>query len=363
MGKWDWVNGHDTTRQETTEGVISASYTLNTLVQAGLIGPKRAAGFCTQTGLADFAWRVFWPRAAVKRKRYAEAMARAEGFVVFMHGWDGNHAIWEQIPAQVCVTNPRLVALAPDVNGFGGSPFINDLPAVESCDPAANMAAVERWVELVRLRSSGRATRRPRIITFVGHSMSGATLFHLDESRWRPHEVARLALAPALLVKDTLRKGFYKALGVGIWAGATTDALGWLKTRLAPSIVELLIGASSRAVKEEHTRMFNATPNGVLAQTFYAMGAIPRQVTSRRWEHFDVMLGHKDRLVGVKPMLDLLEELGFTSDQVRVVLGDHYFFSVSRQSRRLHSRNREIVVKKILSLHEACRQGMIDNRE
>ncbi|MBU0704564.1 MAG: hypothetical protein KKC18_11935 [Chloroflexi bacterium] len=57
-------------------------------------------------------------------------------------------------------------------------------------------------------------------------------------------------------------------------------------------------------------------------------------------------------------MLDLLDELGFTSEQVRVLLGDHYLFSVSNQSRRLHLRNREIVVQEILDLHETCRRGM-----
>ena len=160
------------------------------------------------------------------------------------------------------------------------------------------------------------------------------------------------------MVIDALRKSFYKALGVSIWAGSTTNTLEWLKIKLAPSIVEALIGAASRAVKDEHARIFNATPKGVLAQTLFAMGAVPREVKSRRWEHFRVVPGHKDRLVGVKPMLDLLEELGFTSEQVRVVLGDHYLFSVSNQSRQLHLRNREIVVQEILALHETCRRGM-----
>ena len=358
MGKWGWVKEYRTIRKKVTEGVVSASYTLSDLVEAGQISKRRAANFREQTGLADFAWRVFWPKAAFKWRRYGNAMRQAQGFVVFMHGWDGSQAIWEQIPALVCAANPRLVALAPDVNGFGGSPFANELPAVEACDPSANMAAVEQWIELLGLRSSRRATRRQRVITFVGHSMSGAALFYLDESRYRPHEAARLAVAPALLVNDTLRKGFYKALGVGIWAGSTTDALGWLKTRLAPSIVEALIGAASQAVKDEHTRMFNATPNGVLAQTFFAMGAIPHEVKPRSWRHFQVVLGHKDRLVGVKPMLDFLEEVGFTSDQLRVVLGDHYLFSVSNQSRHLHLRNREILIEEILALHDACRRGM-----
>ncbi|MDY6876017.1 MAG: alpha/beta hydrolase [Chloroflexota bacterium] len=354
MSKWDWVRGYKTIRREATEGIVSTGYTLNDLVRADLIGQQRVARFYAQTGLADFAWRVFWLQTAVRRQGYRESMTRARGFVIFLHGWDGNHAIWEQIPALVCAANPRLVALAADVNGFGGSPFADELPAVEACDPSASMAAVEHWIELLGLRSSQRATHRPRIITLVGHSMSGAGLFYLDESHWRRHEVARLAITPALLINDTLRKSFYKALGVGIWAGSTTDTLGWLKTRLAPSIVETLIGAASRAVKAEHVRTFNSISKGVLAQTFFAMGAIPCHVEPRHWRHFCVMLGHRDRLVGITPMLKLLEELGFASGQVRVILGDHYLFSVSNQSRRLHLRNRELVVAEILALHETC---------
>jgi hypothetical protein len=141
---------------------------------------------------------------------------------------------------------------------------------------------------------------------------------------------------------------------MGIWVGSTAEVLGWLKTMLAPVIVDGLIGAASRSVKAEHVRIFNATPKGTLAQTFFAMGAVPHLVNPRRWSRFHVVLGHKDRLVGIVPMLELLDELGFTSDQVRVVLGDHYLFSVSRQSRRLHLRNQGIVVEEILALHEGC---------
>ena len=358
MGRWDWTTGHQSLRHEATEGVVSTTYTLNQLVQDGLIGQEEADGFGGETGLADFAWRVFWPQASLKGREYPEAMGQAQGVVVFMHGWDGSNVIWEQIPAMVCAANPRLVALVPDVNGFSGSPFVEELPPIKACDPAADMAAVERWIEILGLRSSQRATRRLRVVTLVGHSMSGAALFYLDEARWRPHEVGRVAVAPALLINDGMRKSFYKALGVGIWAGSATETLGWLKTRLAPSIVEMLIGAASQVVKAEHVRLFNTTPKGVLAQTFFAMGATPHPVKPRSWHHFQTVLGHTDRLVGVKPMLDLLEELGFTSDQVRVVFGDHYHFSVSNQSRRLHLRNREILYQEILDMHEECRAGL-----
>ncbi len=83
MGKWDWVRGYKTIRREATGGIVSASYTLNSLVQAGLIGQQRVARFYAKTGLADFAWRVFWPQAAVRRQCYREAMIRARGFVIF----------------------------------------------------------------------------------------------------------------------------------------------------------------------------------------------------------------------------------------------------------------------------------------
>jgi hypothetical protein len=83
MGKWDWVRGYKTIRREATEGIVSTSYTLNGLVRAGLIGQQRVARFYTKTGLADFAWRVFWPQAAARRQGYREAMTRARGFVIF----------------------------------------------------------------------------------------------------------------------------------------------------------------------------------------------------------------------------------------------------------------------------------------
>jgi hypothetical protein len=54
-------------------------------------------------------------------------------------------------------------------------------------------------------------------------------------------------------------------------------------------------------------------------------------------------------------MLGLLEDLGFRSEDIRVVLGDHYLFSASRQTRRSHGENRDILLEEILQLHEGCR--------
>jgi pimeloyl-ACP methyl ester carboxylesterase len=282
-----------------------------------------------------------------------EILSRAQGFVVFIHGWDGSGEIWESLPAMVCQKNHRLVAFVPDVNGFGGSPFIEaEMPKVAHCNPEGCMRAVEKWIETMKFK--GRKGTR-RIFTFVGHSMGGAALFYISDKDWAEYRHAQCAVAPALLCNDTLRQGFYIGLGLGIGAGLQYSLLDKLKEKLAPRLIGELISGASEAVKAEHLKIFARTDKGTLAQTFYALGQAEEPRRRRRWENFRVILGHKDRLVGVAPMLNLLEDLGFRSEDIRVVLGDHYLFSASRQTRRSHGENRDILLEEILQLHEGYR--------
>ena len=352
-GKWDWVEGFKTSRQEGQDGVVSLSFDLSTLVERGYLGKKAFAQFKEATGLADFAWRVVYNRRSwgglIARK---EVLSRAQGFVVFIHGWDGSGKIWESLPAMVCQKNHRLVAFVLDVNGFGGSPFIEaEMPKVAQCNPEGCMRAVEKWIETMKLR--GREGTK-RIFTFVGHSMGGAALFYMNDKDWVEDRHARCAVAPALLCNDTLRQGFYVGLGVGIGAGLQYALLDKLKERLAPWLINELMGGASEAVKAEHLRIFERTNKGTLAQTFYALGQAEKPHRRRRWNNFQVILGHKDRLVGVATMLNLLEDLGFSSENIRVVLGNHYLFSAGLKTRRRHSENRDILREEILQLHEGC---------
>jgi pimeloyl-ACP methyl ester carboxylesterase len=353
-GKWDWLEGFKTSRQEGQDGVVSLSFDLSTLVERGYLGKKAFAQFKEATGLADFAWRLVYNGCSwggpIARK---EVLSRAQGFVVFIHGLDGSGEIWESLPAMVCRGNPRLVAFVLDVNGFGGSPFIEaEMPEVAQCHPEGCMRAVEEWIRTIKLR--GREGTK-RIFTFVGHSMGGAALFYMNDKDWAEDRHARCAVAPALLCNDTLRQGFYVGLGLGIGAGLQYSLLDKLKETLAPWLIEELMGGASEAVKAEHLRIFEKTSKGTLAQTFYALGQTEPPHRRRRWKNFRVVLGHKDRLVGVAPMLNLLEDLGFRSENIRVVLGDHYLFSVSLKTRRHHGENRDILLEEILQLHEGCR--------
>ncbi len=354
-GRWDWLNAPLTRRREAPPWVMSQLYSLSHTAAAALISPRRLACFRQATGLADFAWRVYYHRRPGGRVlSVPELVSRAQGYVVLMHGWAGSHAVWEKLPAQACQANPRLVCLAPDVNGFGRSPFIEaEQPGLELCGPRGTMRAVEQWLDLLKLHRPGR---QRQVFTFVGHSMSGAALFHKNKRGWQENRYSLLALSPAMLHKDTIRQALYRTLGLGIGAGQQYEFLDHFKERLAMPVIELLASNASRAVKKEHVRIFQRTAKGTTAQTFFALGLAEETPPHRPWDNVYVMLGHKDRLVALKPSLDFLESMGLTSHNIQVVMGDHYFFSVSRQSQRLHISNRAELLGHILRLHEEQRR-------
>jgi len=267
-----------------------------------------------------------------------------------LHGWDGSGAIWENLPARLCGADNNLVILVPDVNGFGRSPFNNpDRISFKQCDPSADMRAIERWLQILGILGG----RRHIPIIFVGHSMSGAALFYFQEGRWQQHCVGRCAMAPALLMNDILRKGFYSTLGAGIWAGALLQ-LEIFTEAVSPLLINQLISGASKAVQGEHKRIFKHTHKSTLATTFFAMGQVKSPAHKGTWSRFKILLGHNDRLVGLDPMLDLLAELGFRSRQFRVVLGGHYFFSMGQNSKRQLTEGREI--EEICRMVRECRR-------
>jgi hypothetical protein len=209
------------------------------------------------------------------------------------------------------------------------------------------MQAIESWLKTIGVLGGRRHT--PMVL--IGHSMSGAALFYFNQRKWSSHKVGRVSLAPALLMNDVLRKGFYNTLGIGIWAGNVLS-LNAVTNKLSPLVVDQLIAGASKHVQDVHARVFKGTAKATLANTFAAMGHAKTPVTSSGWENMKVLLGHSDRLVGLNPMLDLLVELGFGSRQVRVLLGDHYFFSVGRHSRALHAESREVAFEEICAMVE-----------
>ncbi len=64
-----------------------------------------------------------------------------------------------------------------------------------------------------------------------------------------------------------------------------------------------------------------------------------------------VIFGHRDLLVGLIPMIDLLQELNFAVARLRVVMGRHYLFSLGDEMREAHVQNRQLVLDDIMLLH------------
>jgi pimeloyl-ACP methyl ester carboxylesterase len=332
----------------------TASYSLRRLADLGLVPRDQTNRALIDSGLNDFSWHVIWADdEPTPDQELPERFADVEGYVIFIHGWLGTHAIWEDLPAMIARTNKRLVTLIVDHNGFGDTPFVKPMPDFDHCSPIGAMRAIERWVAILGLR------RRPgesnfKTINFVGHSMGGAALYFLNETQYGVGEQTRIAIAPALLLHDEAHRAFYTTLGLGIGLVGRVRALEIIEHAVAPTVVETLADGATNYVKEEHARVYRVTPRSVTARTFAAMGVISEHPVAHSWEFMKVFLGHRDRLVGLIPSLDLMQELDFKVNQVQVLMGTHYMFSVGDDSKRWHLQNREIVAADILSQHAAA---------
>src|SRR5262249_3014328 len=118
-----------------------------------------------------------------------------------------------------------------------------------------------------------------------------------------------------------------------------------------PNMVQALCEGSSQFVKQAHTKQYDETPRGTTAATFRAMGLLSDWEIPHKWDTFRVMLGHKDPLVGLNPMMDMLSVMEVPAGDVRVGAGTHYMFSVGQDTAFQHAQNRELALEDILALH------------
>ncbi|HVO43963.1 MAG TPA: alpha/beta hydrolase [Aggregatilineales bacterium] len=351
-----WADGYDPLSRAsgTYPGTQTARYSLRTLADRGLVDRGAVNQMLIASGLADFHWRVVWAdEGATSDADINTRVSNVDGYVIFIHGWTGTNEIWEDLPGLIVTRNPHLVALVADHNGFGGTPFTNPMPDFEHCSPIGAMRAIERWLDVLKLRREP-GERHFRTINFVGHSMGGAALFFLNETRFGLGEQTRTAIAPALLLRDEAHRAFYTTLGLGIGLVGRLRALDVIDHALAPTVLEVLTDGATDYVRDEHGHVYEATPKSVTARTFAAMGVITEYPQAHSWQSMQVILGHRDRLVGLIPMLDLLQELDFGVDQVRVVMGTHYLFSLGTSMQKWHTQNRVLVVEDILKQHAAA---------
>jgi pimeloyl-ACP methyl ester carboxylesterase len=350
-----WVRGYFQRGTGRVPNTYIADYSLVDLIRKGYIPSSDGQRLLAEGGLQDFFWQMTWPEDFETPDDMLETNLRmAQGFAVFIHGWTGNHNIWEEIPDMTVLSNRQLIALSVDHNGFGRSPLIDSTPELESVNPPACMSTIQNWIDLLKIRRQPGDTTL-KVINLVGHSMGGATLFYLNPIHWRFGEETRLALAPALLLEDELYRAFFTTLGIGIGILERFRGLDFIGNAMKPTVIRTLCEGATEYVIHEHSQQYEETARGVTGATFMAMGRLKNREIAQTWDTFRVVLGHKDRLVGLTGMMDLLGKMEFPVANVRVVPGSHYFFSVGTESPHnafLHAQNRELVVKDILELHK-----------
>ncbi len=333
-------------------GTDHALYRMTDLIGRGALDPKMARAVLHDSLLLDMVWRVTWADDdGLPDPFLPTRFVDCDGWVVFMHGWTGNNTVWEDMPAMIVRANPNLICLSVDHNGFGESRFEVDTPNLDQCCPPSAMAAVERLVDVLKIRRQPGETRR-KVINFVGHSMGGAALFYLNPMDYTIGEETRYALAPALLLNDNTHRAFFNAMGLGIGIVNRLRIFEPIEDLIKPSMVNAVCEGSSTYVKDTHTRQYDETPRGTTSATFRAMGLLQNWEIAHRWDLFKVMLGHKDPLVGLVPMMDMLSNMEMPAGHIRVVAGSHYMFSVGRDTVFQHAQNRELAVNDILNLHE-----------
>jgi pimeloyl-ACP methyl ester carboxylesterase len=350
-----WVKGYVRRGEGRLPNTYVADYSLSDLMRKGYIHPSEGQLLLSEGGLQDFFWQMTWPEDFETPDEMLETnLKMAQGYAIFIHGWTGNHNIWEELPDMTVSSNRQLIAISVDHNGFGNSTLMDSTPELETVNPPACMTTIQRWLDLMKLR---RQPGEPglKVINFIGHSMGGATLFYLNPINWRFGEETRLALAPALLLEDELYRAFFTTLGIGIGILERLRGLDFIGQALKPTVIRTLCEGATSYVMHEHSEQYEETPRGVTGATFMAMGRLKNREIAQTWDNFRVVLGHKDRLVGLTGMMDLLAKMEFPVSNVRVVPGSHYFFSVGTDSPHnafLHAQNRELVVQDILELHK-----------
>jgi hypothetical protein len=109
-GVMSWFNGYSRREPGETENTFSATYRMVDLIDKGYVDAEEGRAFLEEAGLNDFLWEVTWPEDFETPDEMLENRLRdVQGYAIFIHGWTGNHSIWEELPGLVVSANRRLV--------------------------------------------------------------------------------------------------------------------------------------------------------------------------------------------------------------------------------------------------------------
>ena len=103
-----WASGCFQRGNGDVPGTYTANYRLSDLIEQDLISSDAARQFLAAAGLVDCVWQMTWADDSLTPTEDLETrLASGHGYVIFIHGWTGNHTIWESIPSLVAANDRR----------------------------------------------------------------------------------------------------------------------------------------------------------------------------------------------------------------------------------------------------------------
>jgi hypothetical protein len=283
-----------------------ADLRLGELADRGLLRPEWVAALRRETGLADIGFSLWVATARLGPASDPLVLARASDAVVLLHGWGSTRAVWNDVARGVCRDNARAVVLAPDVHGFGESPFAG-VPSLEQAGAVGIARAVDAWRRVLGLGDLPTA--------LVGHSMTGLALLTIDDDD-AGQQVSRVAINPTLVghqarLRWQLRAGAVLAATLGHLPAVRRAVLRWSARtdpdtrRLAPEFVA--------TVTEQLMRM----PSAVMARILRALAATPARFGRHR--RAALMATLDDTWMDARVRVRAAGELGMAPTQIHLL--------------------------------------------
>ncbi len=328
--------------------IARADYQLADLEAAGALPPAACAAFRRDTGYADFGFSLYGNVARIGALTDPAALARATELVVLMHGFMGNRTVWRHVAAAICRDNAQAIALVPDLNGFGTSPF-EGAPAAHHLTAPALTHAVVRWLELLGVRDL------PTVL--VGHSMSATHLLAASDDQLGTR-TARVAMNPVFPAVDPAYRRRVEALLIA------TRVVGTVRP-LARHLVARGIRRDGRAkdlADAEHDLMVGEFAHMSLP----LLAAITRGVlraTVPPGDHLHncvILLGNSDPIATDAVVGRAMRTFGIPAANVmRMATGGHYPHLESASHPEHTARNLAHIVEIIDAMLIATRNGTL----
>ncbi len=291
-----------------------AEHSLGELEASGHVAAGTMSALARRTGLSDLAFSVWAHESRLGPLDRGAALARATGVVVLLHGWGDTREVWSAVAAALCRDNPEVVVVAPDLHGFGGSPFRGSDPSKQHVGPRAIARTLTHLLRTLGLRSVPLA--------LVGHSMSGGALLRLSDQEIGP-TASRVLLTPVFPL-PRLDRAIMRGLAaftriVGRWRWLY-DTISKLSVRMRPTLAQL--GPEQRETVLQ--TLLHLAPRAQ-AQLLESLGEDDGVVTTGQLRQAVFLLGRQDAFASPRRLRFARQRLPIPDDQVHwMVHGLHH---------------------------------------